>query len=195
MITAATGTARQVFLASSAAVYGHGSGPFRESDQPKPASAYGQSKLDMEHNASALGQDLGVKVTSLRIGNMIGADMLSRNVANKQHIVLDRFPDGTTPRRSCLDPSVLGAVLDALMKSERRDELPEVLNLASVPVLDMAELLRAARIPFDMRPAPEGARSEVALDMSLIQTLVPAGVLNASAEQAVDAWRRYGGLQ
>ena len=114
----------QVLLASSMAVYGAGIGKLSESSLAEPLGAYGSSKLAMEE--ACLG---AAGVTALRLGNVVGADMLFRNIAAGQPIVIDQFPDGRTPARSYIDPPDLARVVNALIGRD----VPPLLNVAAAP--------------------------------------------------------------
>jgi len=193
---AVAGGVRRVFLASSAAVYGAAPGPLTESGLCVPVSDYGRAKLEMEQRAAEVALARGVALCCLRIGNVVGADMLFGNVAAGRAITLDRFADGTTPRRSYIDPLRLGRVVRGLTDLARAGaDLPPVLNVASEPALAMADLLEAAHVGYGTRPAPATAQPLVALDIARLGMLLPfmAGPCDAAA--AVAAWRSVGGPQ
>ena len=159
----------RVLLTSSAAVYGAGSAILREENTVHPANAYGAAKLEMEQQALARGEALGVPVTALRIGNIAGLDAILGGW--KPGFILDQFPDGTTPRRSYIGVQSLAATLAALL---HRPALPPILNLAQPQPIEMGALLQAAGRAYGLRPAPENAIPEVAFDLSLLnQTLGP----------------------
>lgn len=175
----------RVLLASTMAVYGAGAGPHLEDGPCDPVGDYGASKLEMERRALVLGAQRGVAVTALRLGNVVGADMLFRNVAAGQEIVLDRFADGTTPARSYVDPVVLADVICALLA---REDLPDVLNVATDPPVAMGALLDAAGVAWRPRPAPETAMPCVSMDLSRLRGL--ADLPERSAAALVEGWRR-----
>ncbi len=184
-----------VFLASSMAVYGSRRGPCSEASPTAPIGNYGRSKLEMERRAAALAAGAGVGVTALRLGNVVGVDMLFRNIAGGAAVVLDRFPDGRTPVRSYIDPERLGQALDRLAALAAAGEaLPGVLNLAGEPPLEMADLVRAAGLDVSTRPAPAGALPEAVMDTGRAKALVPALEAPRDAAAAVAAWRRVEAL-
>ena len=97
-IRAAADTRARVILASSAAVYGNQAGVLDEAAVLAPQNAYGRAKATMEARGAALGAELGVAVTSLRIGNIAGIDAILGGW--RPGFSLDQFDDGRTPRRS-----------------------------------------------------------------------------------------------
>ena len=180
--------AARVLLSSSAAVYGNQPGICGAVRPPHPANAYGAAKLEMEQKALALGQQLGVPVTALRIGNIAGLDAILGGW--QPGFCLDQFADGRSPRRSYIGPVTLARVLAALVA---RPKLPPVLNLAQPGALEMAALLRAAGHAFAWRPAPAAAIAEVTLELTPLQKLLQDGVLSpaldaADASQMVAEW-------
>lgn len=165
----AGGKPPRVFMASSAAVYGGQAGLLREDAAVTPTSPYGRAKREMEQQALARGQELGVPVSILRIGNIAGLDAILGGW--RPGFILDRFADGSSPRRSYIGVQSLAHVLAALLISE---EVPAVLNIAQPEPVEMAALLQAAGRAFTPRPAPESAIPEVALDLDLLRrTLGP----------------------
>lgn len=183
---AAAAAVPRVMLASSMAVYGGGDRPHPEDGPCDPAGAYGASKLEMERAAAALGARHGVAVTALRLGNVVGADMLFRNIAAGRDIRIDRFADGTTPRRSYIDPVTLAGILAALV---RLKELPPVLNVAADPAVQMGALADAAGVNWTPRPAPDDAIPLAAMDLTRLGRLMPlpcrdAGELVAGLRRA-----------
>ena len=191
MVLMAAEAGTHVFLASTMAVYGGGPGPHREDGPCVPAGDYGRSKLAMEQAARKLADGSGVGLTSLRLGNIVGGDMLFANIAAGRAITLDRFADGATPARSYLDPATLGEALAGVFGMARAGAgLPPVLNLATDPPVEMAKLLDAAGVPYATRPAPDGARRSIAMDVSRAQALIPTLGAPRDAAALVAAWRR-----
>ena len=160
-----------VLVASSQAVYGAPDGPAREGDPCAPVTAYGAAKLAMERAVAA------PHVTALRIGNVAGCDAIFAAMA-RGGVTLDRFADGRGPRRAMLGPADLARALTALLAAPRR---PPVVNLARPGLIAMEDLLRAAGLPVDWRPAPAGALAELALDVTLLQGICPLPVVDAAA--------------
>lgn len=173
-----------VLLASSAAVYGRRAGPRHEAEEVAPLGPYGRAKLEMERAAARLGEELGVAVTSLRIGNIAGLDAILGGW--REGFTLDRFADGRTPRRSYVGPGALAALLLALA---RHTGLPPVLNLALPGAVEMGALLDAAGLPWVPRPAGAGAIPEVELDTALLGSLLPLDARPARPEELVADWR------
>lgn len=156
--------AARVLLASSAAVYGAQSGRLREDSPCQPSHAYGQAKIDMEEQAQVLGQDLGVPVCALRIGNIAGLDAILGGW--QPGFCLDQLADGRSPRRSYIGVQHLAQLLAALVTTA---DLPARLNLAQPEPVEMAALLRAAKRNFSWRPASDAVIPEVDLDLSTLR--------------------------
>ena len=173
-----------VLLASSAAVYGAAGGRLPETAPCAPVSAYGAAKLEMERAALALGRDLGVPVTVLRIGNIAGLDAILGGW--REGFALDRFADGRTPRRSYIGVRTLAQTLLSLA---RTPGLPPVLNVASPGLVEMGALLEAAGLAWTARPAPPGAIPEVALDVTALGRLVPLAPGAGLPHILVAEWR------
>jgi len=186
-VRAAAAHGIRVILASSAAVYGAQEGLLHEDLPLCPANPYGEVKAEMEARALALGRELGVAVTCLRIGNIAGFDAIVGGW--RPGFRLDQFADGRTPRRSYIGPLTLADVLAALMAAP---ELPEVLNIAQPGPVEMGALLAAAGRAYATTPAPESAIAEVALDVSRLtaflagaRELLPADPAEMIAEMAL----------
>lgn len=185
--------ARHVFLCSSAAVYGHASGPQPETAAPRPCSAYGAAKLEMERAAldwhARQAQPPGL--TLIRIGNVAGADaLLGCAVLRPGPVALDRFANGHGPSRSYIGPGRLAAVLArllALAVSDRAQRLPRMLNIAEPGPVAMQALLQAAALPWHWRAAPATALQAQALDLARLARLMPLPV--ADPARMVAEWR------
>lgn len=165
--------AEAALFASTMAVYGlTRPGGAREADPALNPRPYGAAKRRAEEAflATCAGR---CRATALRFGNVVGADLLGDIVAQGGSVTLDRFASGG-PRRSYLGVThlvwALRALTSRLMAGER---LPPALNVAAAQAIDMADLLSAAGLPFDWRPAPETALEEAAMDCSLLASLVP----------------------
>ena len=101
-----------LILLSSAAQYGRSSQrtPWRETDACLPIDAYGASKLAAEHAAFDEGARLGVRVTALRLFNVISGDAagdtaFSSFITKAVSTVTDRSP-------RIVEMSPLGAIRD-----------------------------------------------------------------------------------
>lgn len=171
-VRAAAPQGGRVILASSAAVYGAQQGLLGEDLPLVPLHPYGQAKAEMEARAQALGQELGVSVTSLRIGNIAGFDAILGGW--RPGFRLDCFADGRTPRRSYIGPVMLADVIAALLQAP---DLPEVLNIAQPGPVEMGALLQAGARAYATAPAPESAIAEVALDVTRLTAFL-AGTLD-----------------
>ncbi len=168
----------QLLFASTMAVYGAGSGPFTEDGATKPLAEYGRSKRAMEE--AVLGAN---GVTALRLGNVVGADMLFRNIVAGREILIDQFSDGTTPRRSYIDPAQLAALVAGLIGRA----VPPVLNVAARPALAMGDLANAAGVAWQARAAPESALPLAEMDLRALDALLD--VPEADAAAMVARWR------
>lgn len=179
---------RPHLLASSAAVYGRAGGLCRESDDVRPVAPYGAAKLAMEQAVLADGGP----VTCLRIGNVAGADQILGRAGQGRALVLDRFPDGHTPRRSYIGPATLARVLaDLAMAAGRGRALPGVLNVAAPGTVEMGALLDAAGQSWTPRAAPVEAIAEVALDIGTLSRFTRPDPATGTAAGLVAEWRAY----
>ena len=172
---------RRVFLTSSAAVYGGRKGLLKETDQLAPLSEYGRSKVEMEKLAMAHGQTS----TTLRIGNVAGADAILGNWRPK--ITIDTFPDGSTPRRSYIGPRTLSEVIQKLTRIEK---LPPILNLAAPGSIQMNELLDDANLTYTHKQASENTIPHVTLDTTLLEKYVTFNQDDSLSKSMVTQWKR-----
>lgn len=184
----------RVLLASSSAVYALGEG-MAESDAPSPTSPYGQAKLDMERAVAEMAPD--IDVCCLRIGNVAGADALlgrASEISDSDPVKLDRFLDGAGPLRSYIGPSHLARCLEMLIAHD--GPLPPVLNCAAGPPVEMADLLRAAHMPWRWTPAPEAriATQRITLDCALLAQTIGVRSLAATPADMVAELRTLGAL-
>lgn len=175
-----TGARRLLFM-SSAAVYPPG-GPWAEAAVLSPPGAYGRSKAQAEALVRAQSH---IPVTILRPGNIAGADALL-GPRGPGEILLDRVPGQKGgPLRSWIGARLLARTLAALCLRD----LPPVLNLAQGPPLPMADLLRAAGLPWRLGPAP-AAIPVATLDVTLLQTILPLPPADPARLAAEAAWAR-----
>ncbi|WP_424968583.1 NAD-dependent epimerase/dehydratase family protein [Dinoroseobacter sp. S375] len=175
---------RSLLWASSAAVYG-ARARCGEDDPLAPLSDYGRAKQAGE---AALAGVPGA--CALRIGNVAGADALLSGAHPGVAVTLDRFADGTTPLRSYLGPKTLAETLFQLVIRAAEAPLPPVLNLSGPgPGVAMGDLLEAAGIRWQPRPAPEAALPEVVLDTARLTALVPLSPEAGTARRIVAEWR------
>ncbi len=180
----ATGLSDILWL-STAAVYGDHAGPLSETTAPAPLSPYGEAKLEMERIARAAPGG-----TVLRLGNVVGADALLGAARPDAPVMLDQFPDGTTPRRSYIGPLSLAQVLARLChRLLTGAPMPPLLNLATPRPVAMAALLDAAGQPWQPRPAPPTAIPEVWLDTTALQKLAPLPEAVGTAPAMVAEWK------
>ncbi|QYK41666.1 MAG: NAD-dependent epimerase/dehydratase family protein [Paracoccaceae bacterium] len=186
------GGARHVFLASSAAVYAPGED--LDEDAPlRPPSAYGAAKLAMESAAAErMARGGGPGLTFLRIGNVAGCDaLLGRARPPGQPVTLDPVP-GTSggPLRSYIGPRSLAAVLAALAaRAAAGKALPRALNIAAPRPLAMADLLRAAGLPWAFGPPDPAVIPAVTFDTARLRALVPLPGDASDPAAMVREWR------
>lgn len=191
-IARATGADR-VLHCSSAAVYRPGPNPLSETDIPAPINAYGQAKLKMEQTiAAAQGRDpTGPRNIVMRIGNVIGADSLSRAMMqacrNGTAVTLDRFANGAGPRRSFLSAAGLARSIAWLVDGPSQ-ALPRVINLAATRATDMADLVRHAGLDLAWRKAPPTAVPLVELDTSRLRRCIGQSDISAAASDLMEGW-------
>lgn len=180
---------RPLLVASSAAVYGRAGGLCRETDTVRPSAPYGAAKLAMERAVLAGAEP---PVTCLRIGNVAGADQILGQVPAAAPLTLDRFADGSTPRRSYVGPETLSAMLARLcVIAGSGTALPAVLNLTSPGAVEMGALLDAASQDWAARPAPSQAIREVMLDTATLGGFITLDPDAGRADRLVAEWRAY----
>lgn len=181
------GSQAPVLLCSSGAVYGRAAGPWRETDSPRPETAYGRAKLEMEN----LARNSRRNVTCLRIGNVAGADALLPRLNEPGPVALDRFADGQGPRRSYIGPRTLARVLAELIGRSATGPLPPVLNVAAPGTVAMADLLDAAGAEWHWQPAPPSALPDLTLDVSCLAGLVALDAAEGTPRELVAQWRSF----
>ena len=182
----------RVILTSSAAVYGNQTGVLDEAAPLAPQNDYGRAKVAMERRGAALGAQLGVPVTSLRIGNIAGIDAILGGW--RPGFRLDRFGDGSTPRRSYIGLLTLARVLGDLVRADHRaddlaEDFPAVLNVATPGMVEMGALLDAAGLPWEARPAPDTAIAEICLSTLALERFTSLSDAESQAPEMVRQWR------
>jgi UDP-glucose 4-epimerase len=177
---AEAGGVNRVLLASSSAVYGLGEN-LPESAPTHPVNDYGRAKLQAESVADHY-RARGLHVTSLRIGNVAGADALLAGITPDRQVKIDQFPDGKGPIRSYIGPQTLARLLAALLEIPT----PPVLNIATPRPVYMADLALAAGADWAYQPAPPTAHQRITLDCALVSRLYSFG--ECSAADMVAEW-------
>jgi UDP-glucose 4-epimerase len=155
----------RVLFASSSAVYGLGEN-LPESAPTHPVNDYGRAKLQAEAVAETY-RARGLNVTSLRIGNVAGADALLAGITPDKQVKIDQFPDGKGPLRSYIGPQTLARLLARLLEIPT----PPILNIATPPPVSMADLATAAGADWAHQPAPATAHQRITLDCALVSSL------------------------
>lgn len=158
--------ADRVLHASSSAVYAPGPAQ-READRPDPQTDYGRAKLAMEQAVRDHG---GPRPCMLRMANVRGADSLAPAIM-RGRAVLDRFPDGTGPRRSYLSAATLLRVIDRLLRCPL-NALPDVINVADPGLQDMGDLLLASGVFISRRAASADAVPVAGVSIERLQRLM-----------------------
>ena len=181
-VEAAMPASARLILPSSAAIYGAQRGSLTETTPPRPQTPYAFDKAAVEAWARGLPEG---RTTVLRIGNVAGADAILGGW--KPGFQLDRFMCGSGPRRSYIGPRSFAHVLAALLSHP--GPLPPVLNVPAPGAIEMADLLRAANLPFSWRPAPRQSIKEVALETRLLETFVQFTPEMRTAAGMVAEWR------
>jgi len=168
----------RVLIASTQAVYGPLAGRLSEDTPCQPASEYGAAKLAMEQ--AVAGQE---HVTCMRIGNIVGTDMLGRAVT-RGDVVLDRLPNGHAPERAMIGPVTFARVLTGLISCA--DRLPQTLNVAQPGMVAMDDILAAADVPWVWRTAPDTVLPILDLNVSALGRItdVPTADPVALVEEA-----------
>jgi nucleoside-diphosphate-sugar epimerase len=174
----------RVLLCSSAAVYGHGDGTWRETAAPDPVSPYGKAKLAMEQLATGLRPD--IRLTILRIGNVAGADAILGGW--RPGFTLDVLPDGRTPRRSYVGPGAFAAILDQLVACW---DLPDLINFALPADVEMGDLLDHAGMDWTARAAAPDSIARVCLDVTRLQDVLGGRLAPATAAAIVADFRAF----
>ncbi|THD85442.1 SDR family oxidoreductase [Aliigemmobacter aestuarii] len=188
--------ARRVLVASSAAVYGPGTGADLREDAPlAPVAAYGRAKLAMEHavtrwHEAAPGRPA---VTILRIGNIAGLDALLGGNLPGATVALDPVPgQAGGPVRSYIGVKGLADVLLALCEvAATGADMPPVLNVAAEPPVTMAALLAADGRPWRYGPDNPAVLGRVVLDTGALRSLLPGLALTTDAAEMVRQWHAW----
>ena len=185
--------ARHVFLASSAAVYGSSAEGHTEKQQPCPLSDYGYAKLNMERDVLCWAHSAGANapgITCLRIGNVLGADMLFGKALRDRDILLDPvLGHGKGPMRSYIGPHAFAQIIAKLgLSAVAGASLPRILNIAAPEPVYMADLLIAAKHAFRFGPPNSNVIPTVHLCTARLAALVP--LVSTPAEAMVADWQR-----
>lgn len=181
----------RLLVASSSAVYGAGVGLPQSEDAPTlPVNDYGRAKLAAEAVCDSA-QAAGLYITTLRIGNVAGADALLLNAARATKATplrLDRFADGTGPQRSYIGPATLAAVLETLARHE--GPLARLLNIGAPAPVSMESLVAAAGAPWHFVPAPPTAFQHITLNCTRLAELHPFAHDASDPAAMVAEWQR-----
>ncbi len=174
--------ARRVLHCSSIAVYGPTGSPFAETADLLGTSPYARAKIEMEQ---ALAGQPGQVV--LRIGSVVGAESLGASIARGK-VTLDRFTDGSTPKRSYIAP---GDVARAIATLALHADPPPVLNLGAPRPTEMDSLVRAAGVIPTYRAAPKGALADATLDPARMMQTLGDQIRADTPDKMIADWRRW----
>jgi len=158
--------ARLLNLSTDLVFDGEHGAPYREEDQPRPVSAYGQAKLEAEHLVAELHPQALTVRTSLLYGKVEPGpqELLAANA------------DATFYEDEIRCPTRVGRLAAALLELAAHDErgILHVAGPKAVSRLEFARLLGAV----DPRgvPAPPGRARNVALDSSRATSLLSVPV-------------------
>lgn len=144
-------------------------------------SVYGSAKREMERAVVDR-----PRTACLRIGNVAGVGALFRSMAAGP-VELDEVSKGQGPRRAMIGPVTLAHVLLRLLETE----LPPVLNVAQPGLVDMADVLRAARVNWSWKQAPDDVLASLDLDVSELTRLIDVPQADAAtlvAEARATGW-------
>ena len=179
--------ARVVFHMSSAAIYGPGTN-LNEDKPPAPPNPYGQSKCDMERAVAQLPPS-EITHCCLRLANVVGADSLAPALSSEATtpVSLTQFADGRGPLRSYISPGHLLEVLFALTRLPHA-ALPDVLNLAASPAVEMQALCQAAGKQVQWKPETPNDHQQVTLDTTRLADLLPDVALHKTASEMISDW-------
>lgn len=185
--------ADRVLHASSIAVYAPSDQPLAEDAPVDPPNAYGAAKAAME---KAVASASAPRSCCMRIGSVAGAESLAASVdvylAETKTPVLHRFGSGHGPARSYIAPYDLAKAIVALVHCPRAD-LPAVLNIGAARPVTMDALLTAANIPFDWRPAPDGARETAVLNTGRLHRITPLPQDDGDPDRIARDWLKWRG--
>lgn len=166
--------ARVIFAATGGGAYGEYDGltiPTPETDEPRPMSHYGQSKLAGEAYCGLYGRLYGIPSVRLRLGNVYGPRQDPHGEAGVVAIFSGKLIDGEPMKvfgdgRQTRDYVFVGDVVDAFMRAESAGE-GLTLNIGTgreVSVLDLVRILGGGDPQF--APARTGELQRSALDAS-----------------------------
>ena len=190
MRIARAGGADRVLHSSSIAVYAPSDRPLSENDLIAAPNAYGVAKSMME---TVVRSDADPRSCALRIGSVAGAESLAASVdtylaaKNKTPLNLHRFSSGKGPVRSYIAPSDLAQIIETLALRPL-GEIPDSLNIGSARPVTMDALLTATDIPFDWKPAPDGAREYAVLNTDRLHELVALPATDSDPARIVRDW-------
>ena len=95
--------------------------------------------------------------------------------------------------RSYIGPRALAYVLAQLMRSAGLGKaMPKILNIATQPPVFMADLLKAAKLPFQFAPPETSVLAKVCLSTARLAGL--ADLPSQSPDDLIADWRSLGAL-
>lgn len=168
---------RRFLHVSSAGVYGDGAGgePHRETDVPRPGTAYERSKLASEAALAEALEGSGVSWTILRPAGLYGPDRQATAALFGQVARRRLWLHGAT--RVVVHPTHVEDLVDAAQRALGREDLRgEVLNVGGERALEYSALIaeigrRVGREPVQLR-LPALRRANRAVDTSRARKLL-----------------------
>jgi len=189
--------ARLVFL-STGQVYGPSAGrPFTETDPPRPAGPYAESKAAAEAVLEGLASR-GLRATTLRCFNMYGPRQVGPYVVPA---ILEAAAAGRTPVLRDLAPArdflYVGDAVEAMALVAQRPDAPRVLNVASGRTVTIEQVAQVACRLAGVAPptGPFHDHGAVAADVGRLRALgwAPRTPLEQGLAATLDWWRSRAG--
>ena len=178
--------AKQLFYASSAAVYGYGNS-LTEQDAANPVSDYGQSKLDAERFLEKSNSD--VSIISMRMGNALFADSITGQLKPpplENLIYLDFFPNGRSLCRSYIDSISLSRIINSLSDSTLNGF--NILNVASIEEIEADQLLNKLKVPWIKNNRAKWDGQKITISTMLLQELLIKSNLSKDWTKSLHDW-------
>ena len=162
---------KKIFIASSSSVYGNYKNvPFKESDECRPVTIYGKSKLLMEKVAYGNYQKFE-NTHCLRLANFLGGDSLAENYRANKHVKISQYEDKKGPLRTYVSASQILSVLMQLLNTEKK--LPFAINVGNATPIYMEELATLAAMRWSFTKEMQNcAAQKIVLDCSVLTSLM-----------------------
>lgn len=151
-----------IILISSSAVYGSYKKIFSESDDCRPISNYGRSKLKIENDYL---EKFESRLSILRLGNVLGLDTVAKTFSeiNDSERYLDCRSDYTTPKRTYVDAQILFNIVRYYISNPANSQ--KVLNVGRIKPQTMHAAVNELGLNCNLRIANNVA-DDLTLDTS-----------------------------